>query len=241
MIISHTYKYLFVELPRTGTTAISRELCQNYDGIRILRKHSTYHDFLKVATPDEKEYFVFSCIRNPLDDAVSRYFKLKNDHGSRYTDPVKLKKRKSIGERVETFIFNSMQRTNADFQSFFMKYYIFPYNNWASMGRAHYDYVIHFEHIQDDFCTALELIGIEPVRPLPIRNATSARKRQFTDYYTPAAIRRAKRVFGPFMKQWGYDFPVEWGNGPIPWWDQLEFDFFNLFRLFFWKYLRYRI
>ena len=31
MIISHKYKYLFVELPRTGSTAISNELCEYYE------------------------------------------------------------------------------------------------------------------------------------------------------------------------------------------------------------------
>ena len=36
MIISHEHKYVFVEFPRTGTTAISKELCLNYFGKRIL-------------------------------------------------------------------------------------------------------------------------------------------------------------------------------------------------------------
>ena len=96
MIISHTHRYLFVELPRTGSTAISRELVQNYEGAHILWKHATYQDFLKVAKPEEKEYFVFSGIRNPLDDAVSRYFKIMTDHRERFTDPEKLKRRREL-------------------------------------------------------------------------------------------------------------------------------------------------
>ena len=75
MIISHQHKYLFVELPRTGTTAVSRELRLMYAGTRILRKHSSYQEFLRKASDEEKKYFVFTCIRNPLDDAVSHYFK----------------------------------------------------------------------------------------------------------------------------------------------------------------------
>lgn len=66
MVISDKYKYLFVELPHTGSTAISRELCEYYDGTQILSKHIFYHQFLKTATPKRKNYFVFSCIRKPL-------------------------------------------------------------------------------------------------------------------------------------------------------------------------------
>ena len=49
MIISEKNKYLFLELPRTGSTAISKELRDHYDGKRILRKHSLYHEFKKIA------------------------------------------------------------------------------------------------------------------------------------------------------------------------------------------------
>jgi hypothetical protein len=238
MIISQTYKYLFVELPRTGSTAISRELRQQYDGVQILRKHATYYDFLKIANPEEKEYFVFSCIRNPLDDAVSRYFKLKTNHGERYTDPVKLKKRRNLAERLETRLFNFVHKNNADFTTFFMKSYVLPYSNWSLISRKHYDYIIRFECLQQDFDTALRKIGIDPKRPLPVRNATAKRKRDFHDYYSPQAIEHAKLVFGPFMKEWGFDFPEGWGNSTVPWWYQAEFEFVNILRGFYWRYLR---
>lgn len=241
MIISHAHQYLFVELPRTGSTAISRELVQNYQGIRILWKHSTYQDFLRSAKPEEKEYFVFSGIRHPLDDAVSRYFKIKTDHRQRFTDPEKLKRRKSLSERLETYIYKDVHQNNFEFEKFFLKYYFLPYNNWASMGRKHYDYVIRFENIQEDFGAALRQIDIEPVRPLPVRNATTKRTRTFASYYSPRAIRRARWVFGPFMKQWGYEFPVEWGEYSIPRLQKLEYDVFNLFRGIYWRYLRSRI
>ncbi len=42
MIISHKYKYLFIELPRTGTTAISKELRERYAGELIYEKHTKY-------------------------------------------------------------------------------------------------------------------------------------------------------------------------------------------------------
>jgi hypothetical protein len=45
MVISHKHKYLFVELPKTATSAISHELIETYAGEKILRKRSAYRDF----------------------------------------------------------------------------------------------------------------------------------------------------------------------------------------------------
>ncbi len=67
MIISHKYKHLFIELPLTASTAVSKELGENYGGSWILYKHAAYQDFLRQATAEEKEPFVFSSSHNPLD------------------------------------------------------------------------------------------------------------------------------------------------------------------------------
>lgn len=241
MIISHKHKYVFVEFPRTGTTSVSRELCQQYAGIRILRKHSTYQEFLKVASPEEKDYFVFTCIRNPLDDAVSHFFKLKTDHRERYTHPEKARNTKRLAERMDAYLYGRIHRHNMDFPTFFRKFYVIPYNNWSSMAIKRYNYVMRFENLQVDFTNALKRIGIEPVRPLPYRNVTTERKREFWTYYTPEIIPRARRIFGPFMKQWGYEFPEAWGDQSISWWNQVEFDFFTFWRRLYWGTLREHI
>ena len=97
MILSQKHGYVFVELPRTGCTAVGKELLSQYDGERILSKHSTYGDFLRIASDDQERYFAFSSIRNPLDDAVSHYFKLKTDHHGRFSDPTR--RRLRVGNR----------------------------------------------------------------------------------------------------------------------------------------------
>ena len=71
----------------TGSSAIAKELCLNYQGEKYkkLRKHALYSSFLKVASDEEKNFFVFTSIRNPLDKLVSIYIKIKNNHRDRYT------------------------------------------------------------------------------------------------------------------------------------------------------------
>lgn len=242
MIISHKHRYLFVELPRTGTTAISKELRTHYDGVRILHKHATYQEFLKIATPEEKTYFVFSCVRNPLDDAVSRYFKTKTDHRGWYSGRGKSKLR-NVVRFVDWLGYKFVQITHADFPRFFRVFHILPYSNWSILSHKSFDYVIRFENLQPDFETALRLIGIEPVRPLPVSNRTASKDSDFLKYYTPEIIGQAKRVFGPYMRFWGYEFPPQWGGSDetIPWWHQAQYDLANLFKRQYWLHLRGRI
>lgn len=241
MIISHKYKYLFVELPRTGSTAISAELTEFYDGQSVLHKHATYLEFLKTATPEEKQYFVFSGIRNPLDDAVSLYFKYKTDHKSRFSNPAKLARQKGLVGYISRQKFKFIRNTEVDFPTYLRKYYKIPYNNWSGLSHKQFDHIIRFENLVEDFAQALHLIGIEPVRPLPLVNPTGSKKKDFLSYYTPDIVEHARNVFGPFMQEWGYEFPAEWGNKPVPWWSELEYKSLNVFRVFYWKYMRPRI
>jgi hypothetical protein len=241
MIISHTHKYLFVELPRTASTAISHELREHYGGTSILRKHATYYDFLKVASPAEKNYFVFAGIRNPLDDAVSLYFKYKSDHKQKFTRLVEnTRKKQRLADYAAALKFTFIRSTAADFPAYFKKFYKVPYNTWSDLSHKQFDYVIRFENLQEDFATALALIGIEQARPLPQVNKTGGKARDYISYYTPEIIPRAKRVFGPYMRQWGYAFPAAWGDDTVTWWTQAEFEFVNLFRNLYCRYMRFR-
>ncbi len=241
MIISHKHKYLFVELPRTGSTAISRELRLNYDGEPILVKHATYEDFLKSATPEEKRYFVFSGIRNPLDDAVSLYFKYVTDHKHKFTDPERLQRTRGLVTFISLRRFRFVREAQPDFTTYLKRYYRTPYNNWSSLSHKQFDFIIRFEHLQEDFGLVLRLLGLEPKRPLPKVNSTEKKEQNYLSYYTPEAIAHAKRVFGPFMKQWGYDWPPEWGDAETSRWNELEFAFVNVFRTAYWRFLRFRI
>jgi len=239
MIISQRYKYLFVELPQTGTTAISRELRQNYEGKSILHKHATYDLFLQTATPEEKKYFVFSSIRNPLDNTVSYYFKIRNDHNGSVSRlrRSKLFTRLFYSDRIRRQIY--IEQTDADFGAYFLKFYHRPYDNWSTISHAKSDFVIRFETIAEDFLQVLALIGIEPKRPLPVVNKTAERGESFLSYYDRPAVRaRAMRVFGPYMEKWGYAFPAEWGSYQTTPAAKLELGFYNSFRKVFWKYLR---
>jgi hypothetical protein len=239
VIISHRHRYLFVELPRTGSTAIRRELRTHYDGEVILHKHATYEEFLKQASPEEKTYFVFSGIRNPLDAAVSLYFKLKTDHNRRMSDPSRRPKHKPLLNRLlHGMKFGFLRRTDADFATYFMRYYVLPHDTSASLSHERIDFVIRFENLAEGFEEALRRIGIEPVRPLPLANATAKRDRDYRQYYPPRTWKRARRVFGPYMTRWGYEFPAEWQVGQPSLSERATYGVFSFFAKLYWRFIR---
>jgi hypothetical protein len=241
MIISHEHRYVFVELPRTGCTAVGKELIESYDGERILAKHSMYRDFLKQASTEEKGFFAFSSIRNPLDDAVSGYFKLKSDHHGRFSDPVRRRyrvgnrgadavrstglnargsrpARRTVGERRDNRRFEYIDETGCSFAEYFMRYYRVPYDTWSTVNHGAMRQLIRFEQLEEDFERVLvDGLGLELRRPLPVRNRTDAKaagSTSFLDYYTPETRRRAAWVFGPYMARFGYSFPSDWHVDP---------------------------
>lgn len=238
MIISHKYKYIFIEVPRTACTAIANELCLNYDGQRILHKHTLYPEFFRMANAEEKTYFVFAGVRNPLEIVVGDYFKIKNNHKGNYTNPKSWRKNGGWLNERDLEKFNWIKNTNADFPSFFLKYYKLPVDNLISLNENRFDYIIRFENLQDDFSQALELIGITKKRSLPSINKTTGKENKTLSYYTPEIQSRAIAICGPFMKKWGYDLPFEWGDNSITYINQLQFDILSIVRKVYWRYFR---
>jgi Sulfotransferase family len=239
VVISHEHRYVFVELTHTASAAIRAELCQHYAGEPILAEHSTYRDFLKVATEEEKDYFVFSCVRNPMDIAVTKYFKHKTGHKYRNPSAPTTRRSNAIGHVLHRRIGRFVRDGGADFETFFLRLFRLPYNSWACLDHRKFDFVIRFENIEADFEGVLRRIGIEPVRTLPRTNSTREREKDFLTYYrSPRVIERAKRVFAIYMEEWGYEFPESWGAVRISRRDRVAFAGWSAILKLYWLYFK---
>ncbi len=234
MIISHTHHYLFVELPYSASTAIASELCEHYGGTRILYKHAKYVEFLRVATPSEKPYFVFSCIRNPLDEAVSHYFRYKTNHDEMFTDAEKIARYGITTQELRAY--HWIQDANPNFSQFLRRAYPIPHDNWSALSHHAFDAIIRFENVQSDFAEALKRLGFDAVRPLPVKNKTGDKDKNYLAYYTPDVIPHAKRVFGHFMREWSYDVPPTWGAFTPSKRQDIEFAAWRIVRKLYWRY-----
>lgn len=236
MIISHKYKYVFIELQRTASMAIRKELIENYSGKEILNKNTGYHTFCKTATVDEKNYFVFSGIRNPLDRTISFYEKLKNDP-KKYISSIEQKEKKSLADRYFLKQYKFIKNNNATFSQYLKKVFCFPYDDRSCLSHKNFDYVYRFETIQEDFAQILKRLGIQQIRPLPTINKTKGKKSNISSYFDEESKKHAVRVFGPFMEKWDYTMPFDDGITRLSGLQRIEYHLFFLFRCFYYKYL----
>ena len=68
MIISHTLKYVYIGIPRTGSKSMNRWLMKHCSGEWV----GEHHDW---RVPEyARDYLIFTIVRNPYDRAVSGYF-----------------------------------------------------------------------------------------------------------------------------------------------------------------------
>jgi hypothetical protein len=237
MIFSHTHRYLYVELSHTGTTALANELRQQYAGSDILRKHAHYGEFLRAASVDVKRYFVFSGIRNPLDEAVSVYFKYKADHRRRY-NRMEACRAQRVGSPTRADGLATAPSTPRDLT--LARTFAAPIAGLTTIEAASTTNAsTTSSELQGGFSEALRCLGIEPQRPLPLVNRTNEKRDDFWSYFSPDLIPQAKRVLGPFMHAWGYAFPPEWGESAEPPRVWIEYRAVNMLWDFYWRYLRW--
>lgn len=238
MIISHENRYLFVELAQTGSTAIARELIEQYGGEKLQGKHKPYHMFYRTASELERSYYTFSTVRNPLDVAVTKYVKYKNDHRAEFTDPVTIARKRGLGHHLDRRVQRMVVDEDLDFSQFLLRMYRFPFNTWACLDHANFDYVMRYENLQEDFSKVLAEIGVAEVRPLPVLNSSPGKRDDFTSYYTDEAIERAKSVFAGYMNEWGYEFPEEWGQPDYKTLDRVKYRISTAALSLYWRYLK---
>ena len=238
MIISHKYKFIFIGLPFSASSAITKELHAKYEGEPYLRKHSLYHEFIKVATPQEKDYFVFAVLRNPMEIAVTVYEKMKANAKGNFTNSELFKENGGHITKNHRIRFNYIKDNNATFQEYFLKFHSKPYDNYSSMTIDNCDFVIRHENIAEDYLLALNKVGVESPLSLPIANKTAGKRNDLSEYYTEGIRKNAIYVFGPFLAKYNYSFPEHWGNINIPLSSTIKFNVMSVIRKFNEKFIK---
>lgn len=225
MVISHIHKFVYIEVPHTGSHSISNELISLYEGEQILRKHANVSQFLSQATAEEKNYFKFATVRNPLDYMVTQYFKYKSNHKGQYTNPQALLKNGGhvTSEHLKHFKF--IHDDGKTFDEFLIRFFNRTYNNWFLLGSKYFDFVIKFENLQEDYRKVLDLIRLDFHRPLPHINPTAGKDaRDYREYYPEKIMESVLRNYGPFMRKWGYDLPRGKTDADIPLSSKIRFN-----------------
>ena len=239
MIISHKYKFVFIGLPFSASSAITKELCERYHGEPILRKHSLYHEFDRIASEDEKEYFVFAVLRNPMDIAITTYAKMRTNEKGNFTNPELFIENGGHINKKQRERYEFITQKETTFQKYFLKFYKLPYDNPSSITFQHCDYIIRYENIDEDYKKALNLAGVKNPRSLPVANKTSNKRSNINIYYTREIRNRALFVFGPFFKDYNFSFPSEWKIENIHKISYLIYSILRFIRRWRWKSKKY--
>tara|TARA_B100000902_G_C27311171_1_gene918505 strand:- start:2219 stop:3007 length:789 start_codon:yes stop_codon:yes gene_type:complete len=238
MIISHKYKFLFIGLPFSASSAISKELHIRYKGESFLRKHSLYYEFERIASDEEKGYFVFAVLRNPMEIAVTVFEKMKSNAKGNFTNPSLFSENGGHITKKHREKFNFIHKNNASFQQYFLKFFTKPYDNLSSMTIDDCDFVIRYENIAEDYLLALKKAGVQNPKPLPVANKTVGKKPDILGYYTDDIKERAIAVFGPFIEKYNYSFPEEWALLKIPLKSKVQFWVLGFLRTLNHKYFK---
>ena len=234
MILSEENNYVFVQYPHTGCTAVGGELVKYYGGTEILSKHAKWHDFLRRMKGRGREYYVFSSVRNPMDEVASLYFKLKHDHEG-YSRPENWRVNGGWLSWRGLRQFRYVHDQNASFDAYLRKFFVLPAVNWTILDHREFDYVMRFERLQEEFSTVLHHLGLQQVRSLPVANPTF--KEDPVSLFERESTRRLLvRAFHPLMAYWGYEFPESWcvGSKPDPF-NRLAFGLNCAIRTAYWR------
>jgi len=215
MIISDKYRYIFVGLPFSASTAISKHLSENYEGKPLLRKHSLYFEVKKKLSKKQIDYLVFAVIRNPMEIVVTTYEKLKQNPNNMYENKSFFKENGGHINKLQRKKYNYIKQNQASFQEFFLKFYNKPYDNLVSLVISDCNYVIRYENIIEDYEEVLKILKIKNIEPLPFQNKSISKKKHLKEYYTKDVINRSVMVFGPFLKKYGYEFPDYFNNPKV--------------------------
>ena len=143
MIINKERKFLFIEVPLTGSWAVRNELCNYYGGIPILHKHANYYEAKKLIGNSLSDYFIFATVRNPLDVMVSEYFKLKTDHKQVFSSQDSAEK--LVVDYFDYKKFEYIQNNELGFDGYFIKYKERIYTSLIDIGSNKINYVMRFE------------------------------------------------------------------------------------------------
>lgn len=114
MLFSQEKKFVFIAVPKTGTTSLEQELrrldpdiLRNKivfpDGIiRKVNKHITLREVKKILGNNANQYLYFAFVREPIDHTISRYYFFKNGRArKRYeSGSVRKERRAILGAKV---------------------------------------------------------------------------------------------------------------------------------------------
>lgn len=218
MRISHSNKFVFIAIPRTGSTSL-RAALDSVSDIKSVYKYQITKDFpfynhisaseLRAEFDknnwDWNEYKKFAVARNPFDRCVSLYHH-RLETGSRY----------AVGKSKTYNYLRKLKYELGPKKSF--KQWLFSSQTKIDMcasvsafchdenGEMLVDRILRFEHIYEDFASFASEIGIEERAGQLKRTNSSKARSDYRSYYDAEAIAFVEKKYHYELEHFGYEF-----------------------------------
>lgn len=226
-VICPEQRLLFIMAPRTGCTAVAEVLRTQLSGEDIPAaddpaavragvppKHATLGQLLAIGAitaHQRAEAFVFSTVRNPFDSIVSLYVKQASGYiGLEGYDDAFIERSALRRQSVRSAQLHSFEEwLVANYEKSLRRRMSRRLRNLRGGGNKWLegvDFVMRYEHLQEDFDEALRLAGVD--RRLTIRrvNVTPGRARDYRAYYTDRAREIVEGWYRSELQRFGYTF-----------------------------------
>ena len=187
-MISHKYKFISIEVPKTGTTTICSALKRKF-GCKSPqpKKHLDLEQYREMFPDEVQSYFTFSFVRNPWSRVVSLYHR---------SEGTKMKSKMTFSEFVnwiklatDTCVMPTPKKNMIDF--------------FKLDGKVKIDFIGKLENFQADFNTICDKIGV-PRRKLPYKNRSA--HKHYTKYYNDETRQIIAEKFAKDINYFGYKF-----------------------------------
>jgi hypothetical protein len=204
-MISHTKRFIFVHIPKTGGTSVTTALRayglalqgeRNYESIYF--KHATAPDLRRMMGDEFYRYFKFAIVRNPWDWAVSNYAFNRGLHRP-WTREANLPVSAGVPDWAADWDFKR-----------WLKWWLLNLSPQQSQmvtdstGRLLVNEILRFENLGAEFLRLCSILGIAPVN-LPHAMRTRGRESYF-GYYDRETQDWVARHFRDDIERFGYSF-----------------------------------
>ncbi|HCX29893.1 MAG TPA: hypothetical protein DHU55_09025 [Blastocatellia bacterium] len=212
-MISHKYKCIFVEVPKTGSTSVrailgkplrphlnlweNKRLMESYWTQRGGRKNRIL-ECLYLTLPKQRRieigqrqfatYFKFGFVRNPWDRVVSLYER---------TEAEQMRNEMTFDQFVDWIQYSSSTCVHSSPHRYQLDWFV------DSNGKVLADFIGKFERLEEDWAFVAQKLGINET--LPHRRA-NLRKRHYTEYYTASTREVVAKKFKVDVEYFGYEF-----------------------------------
>jgi hypothetical protein len=222
MLVSHTQKFLFVHIQKTGGSTIKTLLA---DRIGDLEQVGASHSPLREASGIGDDYFRFAFVRNPWARLVSWYSMIRDAADYRWYDPyltISSRRRAWIREHRRQIQTNKLWRyvtaTCSSFDGFVRDctdevevfdgvFYSLTRNQVDYLtdesGAIAVDFIGRAERFTEDAERLFSLLDLE-IPEIPTVNASD--HTHYSHYYTPETAAIVRRRFEPDIEAFGYEF-----------------------------------